>query len=114
MFSRKLAHATDRDAAPRAVVRNVRHGRFEERLSVMAAVGAAVTEAEIYFEHDRASFGNTCMRVPIALGPVGAAAGVGGVKPTACAHRPTGDPDAHGRQRIPGHLRGDEIREFCA
>ncbi len=86
MLSRKLAHATDRDAAPRAVVRNVRHGRFERTLSAMTAVGAVVTATEIYFEHDRASFGNMWMWVPVALGPVGAAAGVGGAVSPRLAH----------------------------
>ena len=45
------AHGIDR------LVRNVRTGRFE---------------------HDSASFGNTMMWLPVALGPVGAAAGVAG------------------------------------
>jgi hypothetical protein len=37
-----------------------------------------VTATEIYFEHDSASFGNKMMWLPVALGPVGAAAGVAG------------------------------------
>ena len=37
-----------------------------------------MTAAEIYFEHDSASFGNKMMWLPVALGPVGAAAGVSG------------------------------------
>ncbi|HKU30616.1 MULTISPECIES: hypothetical protein [Arthrobacter] len=60
-------------------VRNVKTGRFERSLSGLTAVGALVTAAEIYFEHDKASFGNKWMWVPVALGPVGAAAGVAGV-----------------------------------
>jgi hypothetical protein len=52
-----------RGAASRTVVgidrmvRNVRTGRFERSLSALTAAGALVTAAEIYFEHDRASFG---------------------------------------------------------
>ena len=61
------------------VVRNVRTGHFERGLSALTAVGSLVTAAEIYFEHDKASFGNRWMWLPIALGPVGAAAGVAGV-----------------------------------
>jgi hypothetical protein len=61
------------------LVRNVRTGRFERALSGLTAVGALVTAAEIYFEHDKASFGNKWMWAPVALGPVGAVAGVGGV-----------------------------------
>lgn len=61
------------------MVRNVESGRFERSLAALTAVGALVTAAEIYFEHDKASFGNKLMWLPVALGPVGAAAGVAGV-----------------------------------
>ena len=60
------------------MVRNVETGRFERSLSALTAAGALVTAAEIFFEHDSASFGNKMMWVPVALGPVGAAAGVAG------------------------------------
>ncbi len=60
-------------------VRDIRHGRFERSLAGLTAVGALVTAGEIYFEHDKASFGNPWMWVPVALGPVGAAAGIAGV-----------------------------------
>ncbi|MBT1003794.1 hypothetical protein KIH31_14410 [Paenarthrobacter sp. DKR-5] len=66
-------HGVDR------LVRNVETGRFERSLSGLTAVGALVTAAEIYFEHDKASFGNKMMWLPVALGPVAAAAGVAGV-----------------------------------
>lgn len=65
---------------------NVRHGRFERSLSALTAAGAALTAAEIYMEHDRASFGNTWMWAPVALGPLGVAAGVGGVVSPRLAH----------------------------
>jgi hypothetical protein len=61
------------------LIRNVEHGRFERTLSGLTAVGALVTAGEIWLEHDRASFGNRMMWLPVALGPVGAAAGVAGV-----------------------------------
>lgn len=61
------------------MVRNIQTGRFERSLSALTAVGSLVTAAEIYFEHDKASFGNPWMWAPVALGPVGAAAGVAGV-----------------------------------
>jgi len=61
------------------LVRNVETGRFERSLSGLTAMGAVVTAAEIYFEHDSASFGNKWMWAPVILGPVGAAAGVAGV-----------------------------------
>lgn len=61
------------------LIRNVQSGRFERSLSGLTAAGALVTAAEIYLEHDKASFGNKWMWVPVALGPVGAAAGVAGV-----------------------------------
>ena len=66
------SHVIDR------AVRNIRTGHFERSLSALTAAGALVTAAEIYFEHDRASFGNRLMWLPVALGPVGAAAGTAG------------------------------------
>ncbi len=60
------------------LVRNVETGRFERSLSALTAMGAVVTAAEIYFEHDKASFGNRWMWAPVILGPVGAGAGVAG------------------------------------
>jgi len=61
------------------LVRDVETGRFERTLSALTAAGAVVTAAEIYFEHDKASFGNRWMWVPVVLGPVGAVAGIAGV-----------------------------------
>jgi hypothetical protein len=66
-------HALDR------LLHDVEHGRFERSLSGLTALGAAVTGAEIWLEHDRASFGNRMMWLPVALTPVVTAAGVGGV-----------------------------------
>ena len=40
------------------IVRNVETGHFERSLSALMAAGSLVTAAEIYFEHDKASFGN--------------------------------------------------------
>jgi hypothetical protein len=60
------------------LVRNIETGRFERSLSALTAAGALITAAEIFFEHDRASFGNKLMWLPVALGPVGAAAGIAG------------------------------------
>jgi hypothetical protein len=60
------------------MLRNMETGRFERSLSALTAPGALVTAAEIYFEHDSASFGNKMMWLPVALGPVGAAAGIAG------------------------------------
>ena len=64
---------------PGRILENVEHGRFERMLSGLAAVAALVTGAEIYLEHDRASFGNRWMWAPVALTApmtVAAAAGV--------------------------------------
>jgi hypothetical protein len=60
------------------LVRNVQAGRFERSMSLLTALGAVVTAGEIFLEHDRASFGNKMMWVPVALGPIGAVAGVAG------------------------------------
>ena len=69
----QAVHGIDR------MIRNIETGRFERGLSALTAAGALVTAAEIFFEHDSASFGNKMMWVPVALGPVGAAAGIAGV-----------------------------------
>lgn len=69
----ELVHALDR------MLRNVRTGHFERSMAALTAVGAVVTAGEIFLEHDRASFGNKMMWIPVALGPVGAAAGIAGV-----------------------------------
>lgn len=60
------------------LVRNVRTGRFERSLSMLAGISALVTGAEVYFEHYRASFGDPWMWTPIALTPPYAVAGVAG------------------------------------
>ncbi|MGH1525997.1 hypothetical protein ACRAWC_18840 [Leifsonia sp. L25] len=60
------------------LVKNVETGRFERSLSGLTAAGAVVTAAEIYFEHDKASFGNRWMWAPVILGPIGAVAGIAG------------------------------------
>jgi hypothetical protein len=60
------------------MIQNVETGRFERSLSALTAAGALVTAAEIFFEHDSASFGNKMMWIPVSLGPVGAVAGVAG------------------------------------
>jgi hypothetical protein len=67
-------------------VHDVRHGRFERSMSAMMAAGAVISAAEIYFEHDKASFGNRLMWIPVAMGPVGAAAGIAGVFSRRAAH----------------------------
>ena len=66
-------------ASHRSLVANVQHGRFERSLSGLTAFAAAVTTAEIYLEHYRASFGNKMMWSPIIVTPPVMVAGVGGV-----------------------------------
>ncbi len=61
------------------VLGNVETGHFERSLSALTAIGSVITAAEIYFEHDKASFGDPWMWAPVVLGPVGAVAGVAGV-----------------------------------
>lgn len=60
------------------MVRNIQTGHFERSLSALTAVGSVIASAEIFFEHDRASFGNRMMWLPVALGPIGLAGGVSG------------------------------------
>ncbi len=83
-----MRRGTTRSAAglvPRAV-HDVRHGRFERSLSLLMSGGALVTAAEIYLEHDRASFGNRVMWWPVVLGPLAAGAGVAGFADERAAH----------------------------
>ena len=60
------------------LVRNVETGHFERSLSALTAIGALVTAAEIYFEHDSALFLEQDDVGAGGFGPVGAAAGVAG------------------------------------
>ncbi len=62
-----------------AVVADIRQGRFERLLSALTAVGAVITGVEIWLEHDRASFANRMMWLPVAVTPVVSAAAVAGV-----------------------------------
>ncbi len=61
------------------LVQNIRHGRFERMLSGLTGVGALITGVEIWLEHDRASFGNRMMWLPVAITPAIATAGIAGV-----------------------------------
>jgi hypothetical protein len=61
------------------VLRDVRTGRFERSLAALTAAGAAITAAEIYTEHDSASFGNRMMWWPVALLPTAIPAGIASV-----------------------------------
>jgi hypothetical protein len=65
--------------------RDIRTGRFERSLSALTAAGAAVTAAEIYLSHDKASFGNRMMWWPVLVVPAAIPAGVAAVfsKPAA-------------------------------
>lgn len=69
----KARHGIDR------IVHNIETGRFERSLSALTGVGSLITAAEIYLEHDRASFGNRMMWWPVVLGPVGFGAGLAGM-----------------------------------
>jgi hypothetical protein len=61
------------------LLRSIRHGRFERSLSALTAVGAVITGLEIWLEHDRASFSNRMMWLPVAVTPGIAAAAAAGV-----------------------------------
>jgi hypothetical protein len=61
------------------MVADIRTGRFERSLAGLAAAGAVVTAAEIFTEHDGASFGNKMMWWPIVIIPTMAPAGVAAV-----------------------------------
>ncbi len=77
--SGETVHLIDR------MTRNIEHGRFERSLSGLTAFAAAITTAEIYVEHYRASFGNKMMWSPIIVTPPVIVAGIGGVYSRRCA-----------------------------
>ena len=60
-------------------LRDIRTGRFERSMAALAAAGAAITAAEIFTEHDGASFGNKMMWWPIMIVPSVVPAGVAAV-----------------------------------
>ncbi len=57
----------------------VQTGRFERSLAALTAAGAVITTAEIYTEHDSASFGNRMMWWPIVIVPTLVPSGVAAV-----------------------------------
>lgn len=57
---------------------NVEHGRFERSMAALTAVGAIVTTGEVWMEHDKASFSNKMMWLPVVIAPGLAVAAVGG------------------------------------
>lgn len=61
------------------LIADIEHGKFERALSGLTAGAALVTGGEIFLEHDKASFGNKMMWLPVVLTPVVVAAGIGGV-----------------------------------
>jgi hypothetical protein len=61
------------------LIADIRTGRFERMMASLAAAGAAITAAEIFSEHDGASFGNKMMWWPIVVVPAVVPAGVAAV-----------------------------------
>lgn len=61
------------------LVDDVQHGRFERSLAGLTGVGALITGMEIWLEHDRASFSNRMMWIPVALTPAISVAGIAGI-----------------------------------
>ncbi len=81
IFTRSTSSAAKRVSEHRIdrIVKDIEHGRFERSLSGVTAFAAAVTTAEIYLEHYRASFGNKMMWSPIIVTPPVMIAGIGGI-----------------------------------
>jgi hypothetical protein len=73
------ARGRDREHSLDRVVENIEHGRFERSLAGLTAFAAAITTAEVYVEHYRASFGNKMMWSPILVTPPVVIGGIGGV-----------------------------------
>ena len=77
-FVKKSSDAQALGAAGRALT-DIRTGRFEQSLAGLAAAGALVTAAEIFTEHDGASFGNKMMWWPVVIIPTMVPAGVAAI-----------------------------------
>ena len=60
-------------------IRDIRTGRFERTMAGLAAAGSVITAAEIFSEHDGASFGNKMMWWPIVVVPTVIPAGIAAV-----------------------------------
>ena len=101
---RSPATPRPRAKAGRALT-DIRTGRFERSLAGLAAAGALVTAAEIFTEHDGASFGNKMMWWPVVIIPTMAPAGVAAVFSRRAAKTvlPSGLRGGGG-QRDAGHL----------
>jgi hypothetical protein len=77
-FAKRSSDIPAAGKAGRAIA-DIRTGRFEQSLAGFAAAGALVTAAEIFTEHDGASFGNKMMWWPVVIIPTMAPAGVAAV-----------------------------------
>ncbi|HEX4220664.1 MAG TPA: hypothetical protein VHZ02_19990 [Acidimicrobiales bacterium] len=72
--------STAKPAGPAGhLVTDIRTGRFERSLAALAAAGALITAAEIFTEHDGASFGNKMMWWPVFIIPTMTPAGIAAV-----------------------------------
>ncbi len=80
---RQMRHATPSKVAHEGVVArslaDIRSGRFEQGLAALTVAGAIVTTTEIYFSHDKASFGNKMMWWPICIVPTLVPVGIAAV-----------------------------------
>lgn len=61
------------------LIGDIQTGRFERSLAALTAAGAIITTAEIYTEHDSASFGNRMMWWPIVIVPTLVPTGIAAV-----------------------------------
>jgi len=76
---RRLARRSPARSGIDRLISDVQTGRFERSLAGLTAAGALVTTAEIYTEHDSASFGNKMMWWPIVIMPTLIPAGIAAV-----------------------------------
>jgi hypothetical protein len=77
-FEARTRIRTNEGPVERAV-QDIQTGRFERSLAALAAAGALITTAEIFSEHDSASFGNKMMWCPIFIVPMLVPAGIAAV-----------------------------------
>jgi hypothetical protein len=78
-FGLKSKEAAAAAPLPVRAIADIRTGRFERSLAGLAAAGALITAAEIFTEHDGASFGNKMMWWPVVIIPTMAPAGIAAV-----------------------------------
>lgn len=77
-------HSLIRDAV--AIDRDIREGRFQRSLALIAGLSGMLSGLEVTYEHYRGSYGQRVMYTPVLLSPALLAAGIFGYRNRRAAH----------------------------